>query len=63
MAVKMIKKPRIYYGLSHMKAQFMVSVRFLFEKFISSVFGKKSPLFDLQIQYVRCYYNYTAEHE
>ena len=45
-------KPRIFYGLSHMKAQFMVSVRFLFDKFISSVFGTKLPLFDLQIQYV-----------
>ena len=46
----------------------MVSGRFLFEKFTSSVFRKKWSLFNLQIQYVRrffniyCYYNYTAEH-
>ena len=53
MAVKMLITPRIFYGLSQMKAQCMVSVRFLFKKFIASVFGKKWPLFDLQIQYVR----------
>ena len=41
MAAKMVIKPRIFYGLSHMKAKFMVSVRFVFEKFILSVFGKK----------------------
>ena len=52
MATKMLIKSRIFYGLSPMKAQFMVSGKFLFEKFISSVFGKKLPLFDLQIQYV-----------
>ena len=41
MTAKMLIKPHIFYGLSHMKAQFMVSERFLFEKFKSSVFGKK----------------------
>ena len=34
------------------KAQIMVSATFLFDKFISSVFGKKWPLFHLQIYYV-----------
>ena len=29
----MLIKPRIFYGLSHMKAQFMISERFLFEKY------------------------------
>ena len=52
MAAKMLIKPRIFYGLSHMSAQFLVSW-FFFEIFISSVFGKKLLLFDLQIQYVR----------
>ena len=41
MAAKILIKPRIFYGLSHMKTQFMVSGRFLFETFISSVCGKK----------------------
>ena len=36
-----------------MKLQFLISVRFLFEKLISIVIEKKLPLFDLQIQYVR----------
>ena len=31
----------------------MVSGRLVFEKYISIVFWKKWPLFDLQIQYVR----------
>ena len=60
MAAKMLIKPHIFYRLSHMRAQFMVSVRFLFEKFISSVFGKKWPLFDLQIQYVRRFLIFTV---
>ena len=50
---KMLIKPCIFHGSSHTEAQFMVSGRFLFAKFISSVCGKKWPLFDLQIQYVR----------
>ena len=67
MAAEILIKPCIFYGLSHMKAQFLVSVRILFEKFILSVFGKKRPLFDLHISYIRrfniyCYYSYTAEH-
>ena len=37
MAAKMLIKPRIFNGLLHMKAQFMVSGIFLFDKFISSV--------------------------
>ena len=41
MAAEMLIKPHIFYRLSHMRVQFMVSVRFLFEKFISSVLGKK----------------------
>ena len=32
----------------HMKAQLLVSVKFIFEKLILSVIGKKLPLFDLQ---------------
>ena len=49
----MVIKPRILYGLSPMKAQTMIAQRFLFEKFISSVFGKERPLFDLQMQKIR----------
>ena len=30
MAIEMLRDPRIFYGLSHMKAQFMVSARFVF---------------------------------
>ena len=41
-----------------MKAQFLVSVRFLFQKLISGVIIKKLPLFDLQIQYVRHFFKY-----
>ena len=41
MAAKMFIKPRIFYVLSQMKAQFMVSGRFSYEKFMLSVFGKK----------------------
>ena len=40
-AAGMLIKHHIFYGLSHMKAQFMLFGRFVFEKFISSVFGKK----------------------
>ena len=54
----MLIKPRIFYGLLHMKAQFVVSGRFLFDKFISSVFGKKWPLFALLIQYVHRFFYY-----
>ena len=32
----------------HMEAQLLVSVKFVFEKLISSVIGKKLSLFDLQ---------------
>ena len=51
-----------------MKTQFLVSVRFLSQKIISSVIRKKLPLFDLQIQYVRhflniyCDYKYTDKY-
>ena len=41
MAAMMVIKYRIFNSLSHMKAQFMVSGIFLFDKFISSVLGKK----------------------
>ena len=41
MAAKMWINPRIFFGLSHMKSQFLVSVRFLFQKLISSVIVKK----------------------
>ena len=41
MAAKVLIKPRIFYALSHMKAKFMISGRFLFYKYISSVFVKK----------------------
>ena len=50
---KMSIKTRIFYGLSHTKAPILVCGRFLYDKLITSVFGKKWPLFDLQIQYVR----------
>ena len=42
-----------------MKAQFLVSVRFFFLKLISSVIGKKLPILDLQIQYVRHFLIFT----
>ena len=60
MAAKMLIKTRIFYVLLQMEAQFMVSERFLFEKFISSVFVKKWSLFDLQIQYVRRFWIFTV---
>ena len=50
-----VKKPpgRIFYDLSHMKSQFMVSV-------FSSIFGKKINLIDFQMQDVRRFYIFTV---
>ena len=51
-----------------MKVQFLVSVRFVFEKLISSAIGKKLPIFDLQNKKVRhflniyCHYNYITKY-
>ena len=46
MATKMLRKPYIFYSLSHINAQFMVSARLSIDNFFTCVFGKKLPLFD-----------------
>ena len=33
MTIKMLRKPHIFYSLSHINAQFMVSARFLIDNF------------------------------
>ena len=66
MTAKMQINARIFFGLAHMKALFLVSVRLLFHKLISSVIGKKLPLFHLQIRppflNIYCHYNYTTKY-
>ena len=60
MAPKMLRKHHILYSLSHIKAQFMVSERLLIHNFISWVFEKNWPLFDLYIQDIRCFFMYLV---
>ena len=68
MATKMLRKPNIFYSLSHIKAQFMVSARFLIDDF----FLVSLEIKDLYLTFksktsavflcIYCYYKYTAEH-
>ena len=44
MATKIIRKLIFFYSVSHIKAQFMVSARFVIDNNSYGVFGKKLPL-------------------
>ena len=68
MATKMLRKPHIFYSLSHINAQFMVSERFLIDNFflvslerndLYLTFRSKTSAVFLCIY---CYYKYTAKH-
>ena len=51
MATEMLRNPHIFYGLSHMKAQFMVSARFSFDNSFLLSF-EKNPVFGPSIREV-----------
>ena len=46
-ASKMLGKPHIFYSLSHINPQFMVSARLLIDNFFLVFLEKKYPLLDL----------------
>ena len=67
-ATKMLRKPHIFYSLSHIKAHIMVSARFLIDDFflvslernyLYLTFKSKTSAVFLCIY---CYYKYTAEY-
>ena len=68
MATKMIRNPHFFQSVSHINAQFMVSARFVIDKFFLVFLGRNYLYLTFKSKIsavflcIYCYYKYTAKH-